>query len=229
MNFIYTTFSVLLKGFLVLCPWFLKNPALNYIFGYKIHPKARIGISWIYPEELQMRAGSRIGHFNVAIHLKLLVMEEESTISRRNWITGFPAKTDSKHFAHQKNRLPALIIGKHSAITKNHHIDCTNTINVGEYTTIAGYFSQLLTHSVDVFEGIQTSSPINIGKYCFIGTNVVLLGGSTVPDYSVVGAKALVTQAHKDPGYLYGGVPAKPLMPLPSGSKYFTRKAGWVD
>ena len=220
---------MLLKLLTILLPWSLRRRALNRWFGYRIDHTARIGLSWIFPDELVMGPGARIGHFNVAIHLKRMEMGTASTIGRRNWITGFPLNGDSPHFAHQADRAPVLILGDHSAITKNHHIDCTHAVRIGKFTTIAGYYSQILTHSIDIIGGRQDSKPITIGDYCFIGTNVVILGGGAVPEYSVVGAKSLVNQAFDETYHLYGGVPAKPIKKLPNDAAYFNRSSGWVD
>jgi acetyltransferase-like isoleucine patch superfamily enzyme len=175
-----------------------------------------------------MKPHSKIGHFNVAVHLDSIVMGEYSSIARSNWITGFTTKSFSAHFAHQKNRLSELIIGAHSAITKYHHIDCTSKITIGKYTTIAGYYSQLLTHSIDVIANRQDSHPISIGDYCFVGTNVVALGGSKLPDYSVLGAKSLLNKGFADAYFLYGGVPAKKIAPIAGDAQYFLRETGFV-
>ena len=67
-------------------------------------------------------------------------------------------------------------MGESAAITKNHHIDCTNTIEIGAFSTVAGYQTQFLTHSIDVLENRQHSAPIRIGPYTFVGTNSVVLG-----------------------------------------------------
>ena len=70
------------------------------------------------------------------INLDKLVLNENSSIGRSNWITGFPTKSDSRHFAHDKGRESELIIGKESAITKNHHLDCTNAIHIGDLSQL---------------------------------------------------------------------------------------------
>ena len=71
---------------------------------------------------------------------------------------------------------------------------------------------------------------MTIGEYCFVGTNCVLLGGSALPDRSVLGAKSLLNKAHTEAGTLYGGVPAKAISALPVGEMaYFRREAGFVD
>jgi hypothetical protein len=209
-------------------PWSLRRRALNKWFGFDIHPTAKIGLSWVFPGKLIMAAGSSINHFTCAIHLDLIEMGEQSGIGRGNWITGLSTKSDTKFFKHQPDRKAALYIGDSSNITKNHHIDCTNFIRIGSFSTIAGYQSQLLTHSIDVLENRQDSAPIIIGSYTFVGTNVVVLGGANLPAYSVLGAKSLLNKAFTEEWKLYGGVPAKMLTDIPKDAKYFTRTDGFV-
>ena len=209
-------------------PWALRRRALNSWFGYKINPSAKIGLAWIFPGKLIMAAGARIDHFSVAIHLDCIEMEINSTIGRNNWITGFSTTTKSNHFKHQTDREAKLFLGESAAITKNHHLDCTNLIEIKKFSTIAGYGSQLLTHSIDILENRQDSKPIFIGEYTFVGTNVVILGDSKLPSFSVLGAKSLLNKPFENEWTLYGGVPAKPLNEIPKDAKYFVRKTGFV-
>lgn len=220
---------IFLKLFAVILPWRLKYVYLNQVFKYNLDKTANIGFAWIFPAKLEMSAFSTIGHFSVAIHLDKISLGEYSSIGRNNWITGFSTKKISKHFKHQiANRESVLKIGSHSAITKKHHIDCTNRIEIGNFTTIAGYNSQLLTHSINIYENRQDSSPITIGDYCFIGTNVVILGGSKFPSYSILGAKSLLNKVFTDQYHLYAGVPAKPVNHISAEAKYFNREQGFV-
>lgn len=212
-----------------LLPWPLKRLILVKFFKYEIHPSARIGLSWIYPKKLIMKPHSQIGHFNIAIHLDLMSIGSHSSVARGNWITGFPTHTNSRHFSHQKDRQSNLVLGEHSAITKNHHIDCTNVIQIGNFVTIAGYASQLLTHSINIELNIQDSYPITIGDYCFVGTSATVLGGANLPAYSVLGAKSLLNKAFTIPYRLYGGNPAKEIKELSKDFKYFTREVGFVN
>ena len=209
-------------------PWGLRRRFLNKFFGYKIDPDAKIGISWVYPNRLIMQSGSRIDHFTVAVNLDLIHLKNNAKIGRGNWVTGFSTLKESKHFNHQLNRRAELIMDDESAITKNHHIDCTNSISIGKFATIAGYRSQLLTHSINVLESIQDSSPIIIGDYCFVGTNVVILGGSKLPNYSILGAKSLLNKPFMDEYFLYGGTPAIKISQIPKDAKYFNRSNGFV-
>lgn len=218
----------LLKPFIVLMPWKLKRFFLGRFFGYELHPTARIGLAWIFPGKLVMKEKTVIDHFSVAIHLDLIVMESGSFIGRSNWITGMSAQSPQEFFNHQTDRKAELILEKEANVTKKHHLDCTNTIRIGAYSTIAGYDSQFLTHSIDVYENRQHSEPIEIGEYTFVGTNVVVLGGSVLPPRSVLGAKSLLNRKFEDEWKLYGGVPAKPVADLDKSAKYFTRKDGFV-
>ncbi|WDF54457.1 acyltransferase [Mucilaginibacter sp. KACC 22063] len=220
---------MLLKLLSVILPWPLRRKALQSWFGYQIHPTAKLGINWVFPRKLVMHAGSRIDHFTTAIHLDYIELGENAKIGRSNWITGFSTHGQSKHFQHQTDRKAELVMGDNSAIIKNHHIDCTSAIHIGRFSTVAGYNSQLLTHSIDVFENRQDSAPITIGEYSFVGTNVVILGGANLPAYSVLGAKSLLNSAQTETWMLYGGVPAKPLKAIPSTAKYFTRTIGYVN
>ena len=212
----------------MLLPWSLRRMVLNKWFGFEIHPSARIGLAWVFPDKLIMGAGSKIDHLTVAIHLDKIDMRENSSIGRSNWITGFSSLAAVKHFSHQPERTSVLILGRHSAITKHHHIDCTNIIRIGDFVTVAGYQSQLLTHSIDVYKNRQDSHPITIGDYAFIGTNTVILGGARLPGFCVLGAKSLLNKSYDEEWKVYGGVPARPVSDIPRDAEYFKRKEGFV-
>lgn len=211
----------------VLLPWPARRAMLEKRFGYSIDPTARIGLAWVFPKRLVMEANTSIGHLTVCKNIALLHLHEHALIGRGNWITGFPLGP-SPHFASETDRQPELILGEHSAITHRHFIDCTNRITIGKFTTFAGFQSQMLTHSIDLASNRQTSAPIRVGDYCFVGTNSVMLGGSALPDYCVLGAKSLLNKAFTDTHQLYGGVPARPLQTLPADYQYFHRTTGFV-
>ncbi|MBC8121695.1 MAG: acyltransferase [Gemmatimonadaceae bacterium] len=217
----------LLLVFSLLLPWPLRRLVLITFLGYEIHPTSRLGLVWVAPRKLILESHSRIGHFTVCKNLDLLQLGPHASIGRGNWITGFPSG-DSEHFAAQKDRRPCLILGEHSAITHRHLIDCTNTVVIGDFSTIAGYGSQILTHSIDLEQCIQSSAPVAIGNYCFVGTSCVVLGGSVLPDYCVLGAKSLLNKQYSDTHCLYGGVPARPIKSLTEEALYFVRTVGFV-
>lgn len=220
--------GALIKLLTFFLPWPIRRLVLNKVFRFKIDRTARIGYSWIFPKELVMQADSYIDHFTVAINLEKIEMGMKSTIGRGNWITGFPTRKEPLHFRHQPERKAHLVLGEGSAITKKHHIDCTNLIVIGRFSTIAGYNSQLLTHSIDFMENRQSSAPIFIGDYSFVGTNTVILGGASLPSFSILAAKSLLNKYYTKEWMILGGVPAKELQEIPKNSKYFNRTEGFV-
>ena len=96
-----------------------------------------------------------------------------------------------------------------SSITKQHHIDCTDMVIVGEFTTIAGYGTQILSHSFSLEKNSQACAPIQIGHHCWVSTRSVVLPGSVLPSQSVLGAGAVLQKKYTESFVLYGGVPAK--------------------
>ena len=99
-------------------PWCVRRWLLQQLFGYQIHPTAKIGFSWIFPEHLVMEAHSCIGHLNVCKGLDLVVLKQYATITKGNWISGFHKKNTS-YFSNQKDRLSQLILEEHVGISEN--------------------------------------------------------------------------------------------------------------
>jgi acetyltransferase-like isoleucine patch superfamily enzyme len=219
--------KALISIHLFVFPWQLRRLILTTVFGFQIHSTARIGFSIVLPEKLEMGPGSRIGNFTLCKGLSLLQMGEKSSIGNLNQITGFPAG-DTSYFSADRDRRPELILGCHAAVTERHIIDCTNSVRIGKFATFAGYRSHLLTHSLDLHECRQKSKPVVIGDYCFVGTCSVVLFGSVLPDYSVLGAGSLLNKEYSETYFLYAGSPAKPVKPLPQDTGYFCRKTGAV-
>jgi acetyltransferase-like isoleucine patch superfamily enzyme len=217
----------------LLLPWKIRRAFLEQQFGFQIHPTARIGIAWILPSRLIMEENTSIGHLTVAKNLDLVHLKAHATIGRGNWITGFPlgerqSGSDSGHFSSETDRRPELVMGEHSAITHRHLLDCTNAITIGAFATVAGFQSQFISHTIDIKENRQTSRPISIGDYCFVGSNSVVLGGAALPNYCVLGAKSLLNKAYTQTHRLYGGVPARELSVLSPDCGYFNRRQGFV-
>jgi len=211
----------------LLLPWNLRRSFLENQFGYSIHPSSRIGFAWIFPRRLVMEEKSRIGHLTFCKNIDLLHLGAHAIVGQLNWITGFPSGPN-RHFAHQPERQPELIVERHAGISSRHLIDCTARVRIGAFATIGGFRSQLLTHSIDFNAGRQTAEPIEIGEYSFTGTNSVVLGGSILPHHSVLGAQSLLNKKWDEPYRLYAGVPAKPVKELSPEMEYFRRSEGFV-
>jgi len=213
----------------VLLPSTLRRHVLRMVLGYELHPTSYIGLSLVLPKRLVMGPGSRISHLNVCKGLDLIDMAENAAIGRLNWISGFPAPSKpGQHFQQETERRSELIIGANAGITNRHLIDCTNTVTLGPFSNVGGFRCQLMTHSVEIVEGRQGSAPITLGAYSLVGTACVLLGGASLPEYSVLSASSLLNKRFDEPYMLYGGVPAKPIKSIPKEAGYFTRQTGFI-
>ncbi len=108
----------------VFLPWALRRRVLGAFLGYELHPSSHIGVSLVFPRHLVMHSGARISHLNVCKGLDLMVLGENATIGRLNWITGFPAPSaPGQHFEHEADRRSELILAVSSGITNRHIID----------------------------------------------------------------------------------------------------------
>jgi acetyltransferase-like isoleucine patch superfamily enzyme len=219
--------SICAQLLLMALPWRVRRSALNFLFGYEIDPSAKIGFSVISVAKLRMGRKARIGHLTYVKGLQDLCFGEAASLGNLNWVTAFPPD-HPKHFAADTSRFPSLMIERHAAITHRHLIDCTDRIVVGEYSTIAGWRSQMLTHAIDIRLSRQSSSPISIGRYCFIGTGVIVLKGASLPDYCVLGAGSVLAGVMSEAYTLYSGVPAAAVKSLDRDSSYFQRARGFV-
>ncbi|HSH51552.1 MAG TPA: acyltransferase [Bacteroidales bacterium] len=217
---------ILMQVLLLPFPWSIRKYLLNFLSGFSIHKRAKIGISIILADRVIMEEGALITHFNFVNKLDCLHMKTHSKIGRSNWVTG--ANSKAKMFS-DSNRKCELILGKHTRITAKHHIDCTGGVYIGDFTTVAGIQSQILSHSVDIKLSKQVAGPVYIGKYCFIGTSSIILMGAQLPDYCVLGAGAVLNKKYEKSYQLYAGNPARMLKNLPQKKyKYFKREHGHV-
>lgn len=218
---------ILSLGFVAFLPWIIKRYILQNVYGFKIHPKAKIGISIVAPDYLEMGADSRIATGVVIINIRKVIIGDHTAVLRGCWFTAYPLNLGGS-FSHIKNRCPDLIIGKHVGITKNHHIDCTESVTIGDFTTIAGYGSQILSHSMNLAIPRQDAKPIKIGAYSFVGSRVIILPGCLLQDKTVVAAGSVIVKPFERGSVLVGGVPAKVIKELPADYGYFTRDIGYV-
>lgn len=221
-----TKVKTVLRLMLAIAPSRVKRVIGNRLLGWDIHESALIGVSLLNVDTLIMGPGSRIGHFSVLRDLKKLELSASSRIGQWNWITAAAPLVRSPSLGLADDRRGSLIVGKHSAITSRHYIDCSGGITIGAYTTVAGVKSTILTHQIDVAASKQTISPVSVGDYCFIGSDVKITPGTTIGNECVIAMGAVAAGNLIEPRTLYGGVPARPIKQV-DGS-YFQRQTGFV-
>lgn len=199
----------------------------RWLCGYSIARNAHVGLALISVAEAELLSEARVGHGTVIRNLERLHLAPKARIGTFNWVFGM--LPSERYFVDEPERFSALIMETDASITSRHIVDCTNTVTIGEFATVAGFHSQILTHGIDVASNRQTSAPITIGHHAMVGTRVVLLKGSNVPDRAVVGAGSVFRGSSNETGGLWSGVPAKRVRNLDETGVYFTRTSGHVE
>ncbi|HAS58979.1 MAG TPA: hypothetical protein DCS64_10865 [Algoriphagus sp.] len=187
---------------------FLKPVLLNLI-GHNISLKARIGFSIVAIGKMKIGDGSRIGNFNF-LKFDYLEMSSNAIIGRFNFLRGnfiVVLKEKSaignscvitragKGVSYGKS---ALNLGVLAKITAGHKIDMMRSINLGDFSIIAGSHSQLWTHGYlhaptgpDRF---RIDGEINIGNNVYVGSSCVINAGVYVADGITIGSSSCISK-----------------------------------
>lgn len=224
--------STLMKALTAITLLFLPTRFSRLILnmmGHRIRTDSRIGFSWLWCDLICLGEGVRIGHLNL-IAVRRLVMRERSYFGRANVIKG-PIDVILRPRAALGNanlvlRAPLgvtsgaaqLWLGEFSKITTNHRIDCTQSIHLGDFSTIAGSGSQIWTHGyVHEIEGLgryRIDGRIEIESNVYIGSACLISMGVRIGKGVIVGGGTSVSKNLIEPG-MYVSAPIRSL-PRPS-------------
>jgi acetyltransferase-like isoleucine patch superfamily enzyme len=203
-------------------PGLLKRPLYRLFFGYEIAPNARIGLAMIDAERVVLGAGSHIGHLALITRVGSLEVGSFGRVGDFNVIRGgervhLGAYSSVMRF-NVLNAIPdhdcttepqsVLEVGAGAVITQGHRIDFTDRVTLGKNVIVGGRSSSLWTHNR------QETAPIEIGDYCYLGSEVRLAPGAKLPDECILGIGAVLTGEIKEPRSLVAGVPARVVRPL---------------
>lgn len=189
----------------ILPPSAAKNVMLRRL-GHAVHPRARAGSNLVWKvDSFELAADSRIGKWNVVKNMRRVKIGPHAMIGRMNLISAHPVYV---------RVLPdggVLDVGPHAKIMSRHQLDCSACVTIGEFSSLAGTESRVLTHSVDLTINAQTAEPVRVGERAFVASRALLLGGARLPDRSVLAAGGVLARAKDDdpPSGLYAGVPAR--------------------
>nr|WP_237392348.1 acyltransferase [Aurantiacibacter rhizosphaerae] len=89
------------------------------------------------------------------------------------------------------------------------YIQAMGPISIGDYTRIAANVG-IVSSNHSLLDARQHEiSRVDIGKYCWLGINSVVLPGVTLGDYCIVAAGAVVTKSFPDGYCVLAGSPAR--------------------
>jgi acetyltransferase-like isoleucine patch superfamily enzyme len=222
---------------LALFPSFLKRPAYRLFFGYQIGKRVRVGLSIIDAKECRIDDDVKIGHLNVVIRVKRLEIGDHVKIGHLNLIRG----GDEVHLGRYSEIIrmneinsmpepdvvnqidPRFFLGDGSIITTGHKIDFTDRVTIGRRSILGGRNSSLWTHNR------QRTRPIDIGSFAYIGSEIRIAPGGTLPSRCIVGIGSVITGELTAEGYLIAGVPAKPVKELTEEDRFLVERKTRVD
>jgi acetyltransferase-like isoleucine patch superfamily enzyme len=215
-----------------LFPSFLKRPAYRLFFGYQIGKRVRIGLSIIDANECRIGDDVQIGHLNLIIRVEKLEMGDHVRIGHLNIIRGGDEVNLGRYSEiirmNEINSIaepdtvnpidPRFSLGDGSVITTGHKIDFTDRVTIGRRSILGGRNSSLWTHNR------QRTRPIVIGSLTYIGSEIRMAPGGSLPSKCIVGIGSVITSELSAEGYLIAGVPAKPVKELSEEDKFLIER-----
>lgn len=194
----------------------LKRFVYRWGFGYRISRTARIGIAYLDCASLTIGDQTQIAHGNVFLrcgdvtignHVRIgplnllhggerIVLDDYAEIRRLNFISAI--------HDHDCTNQPdsSFYLGYGAVITAEHRIDFTDRVRIGRRSILGGRNSSIWTHN------IRTGIPVEIGDYCYIGSEARFAPGASVADCCVVGLGSVLIRPQTEPYSLIAGVPA---------------------
>ena len=215
-------------------PGVLKRPLYRGLFGYRIGRGVRIGLVLLDAGEVDLGEGTEIGHLNLVTRVGRLVTGTRVRIGSLNIIRGGESVTLGDYAEVMRlnvlNAIPdhdcttrpvsRLEIGKGAVVVSGHRIDFTDRVTIGRNVIVGGRNSSLWTHNR------QQTAAIEIGDFCYLGSEVRLAPGARLAERSILGLGSVLAGPIDTPGSLVGGVPARILRPLtPEDDVLVHRKA----
>ena len=220
-----------------LFPSFLKRPTYRLFFGYQIGKRVRIGLSIIDAKECRIDDDVKIGHLNVVIRVKKLAIGDHVKIGHLNLIRGGDEVKLGRYSEiirmNEINSIaepevvnpidPRFSLGDGSIITAGHKIDFTDRVTIGRRSILGGRNSSLWTHNR------QRTRPIDIGSFAYIGSEIRIAPGGSVPSKCIVGIGSVITTELSAEGHLIAGVPAKAVKELSEEDRFLIERKTRID
>jgi len=230
-------FRLMILACVAVLPSFLKRPCYRLLFGYRIGKRVRIGLSIIDARECQLDDDVEIGHLNVIIRVKKITCGDHVRIGHLNIIRGGDEVRLGRYAEimrlNEINSIPdpdvvnevdpRFLLGDGSLVTTGHKIDFTDRVEIGRRTIIGGRNSSLWTHNR------QRTLPIVIGSLTYVGSEIRIAPGGSIPSRCIVGIGSVITGELSGEEQLIAGVPAKVIKELSQEDKFLIERKTRLD
>jgi acetyltransferase-like isoleucine patch superfamily enzyme len=215
-----------------LLPGFLKRGALRLLFGFRIGRGVRIGFSLLDARAVDLADGVRIGHLNVILGVDRFEMGRKAVIGTLNVIRGGERVSLGAYSTIMRlnvvNAIPdhdctteplsRFRLDDGAILVSEHRIDFTDEVRIGRNVIVGGRQSSFWTHNR------QQTAPLRIGDFCYVGSEVRLAPGASLPEGCILGLGSVLIGAIDQPGSLVAGVPARVVRPLGPEDQVLVRR-----
>ena len=192
------------------------------LLGYRIGRRVRIGLSVIDVGSCTIGDDVQIGHGNLFIEVKQLSLDDHVRVGHLNLFRGGDEVALGPYAEvmrlNQINSIPdpvvvnsttpRMLLGPGSIVTAGHKIDFTDEVRLGRRVILGGRNSSIWSHNR------QRTAPVTVGEMTYLGSEIRMAPGSSVPERCIVGLGAVITGPVEAPCHLVAGVPARAVQPL---------------
>src|SRR6266850_452629 len=225
-------FRLAMLASVALFPSVLKRPCYRIFFGYRLGKRVRIGLTIIDVADCEIADDVSIGHLNLFVRVEKLTIGDHARIGFLNIVRGGNEVSLGRYSEiirmNEINSIPdpdvvnptdpRFLLGEGSIITAGHKIDFTDRVTIGRRSILGGRNSSIWTHNR------QRTRPIDIGSFAYIGSEIRIAPGGSVPSKCIVGIGSVITSELEAEGYLIAGVPAKPIKELSEEDKFLIER-----
>jgi acetyltransferase-like isoleucine patch superfamily enzyme len=215
--------------FAAFLPGALKRWVYRWCFGYRISPRARIGVAFLDCDRLTIADDARIAHGAVMWRCGDVHVGRAATVGPLNLFRG----GERIHLGDYTQVLrfnvinaifdsdcttpldSSFILEDGAVVTAEHRIDFTDRVRIGRCSILGGRNSSIWTHN------IRTGRPVEIGDHCYVGSEIRMAPGARIPDCCIVGLGSVVTEPLSEPYSLIAGVPARARRSLNEADREF--------
>src|SRR5215218_2726231 len=201
-------------------------------FGYKIGKRVRLGFSIIDAPECVIADDVSVGPFNIFTGVDKLSIGDHTRIGVANIFRGGEEIRIGRYCEilrlNEINSIPEpdivnvadprFILGDGSMIAASHKIDFTDRVEFGKRVILGGRNSSVWTHNR------QKTLPVEIGDYSYVGSEIRIAPGGTVPPKCIVGIGSVITKKFKNEYWLIAGVPAAEVKELDEDGRFLTER-----
>ena len=163
-------------------------------------------------EKLSIGDHTRIGVLNIFRGGKEISIGRYCDVLRLNEINSIP-EPDAVNETD-----PRFLMGNGSMIGASHKIDFTDRVEFGKCVILGGRNSSLWTHNR------QMTKSITIGDYTYLGSEIRIAPGASIPAKCIVGMGSVVSRTFAREYQLIAGVPAAEVRELGEDGKFLTER-----